>query len=55
MLLCLPQIAFAHPGHDHSSPFAVLVHFAWLAPLVAVGILVARYMKSKKNKSNHSE
>ena len=38
--------AIAHPGHDHSSAFALMEHALWAAPL-AIG-LVALAMLVKK-------
>jgi hypothetical protein len=38
--------ALAHPGHDHSSAFALMEHAVWAAPL-AIG-LVALVMLVKK-------
>ena len=45
----IPSAVMAHPGHDHSSPYSLLVHLAWIAPLVAVGALITYKRKSKQN------
>ena len=46
----LPMITAAHPGHDHSSPYAFLIHLAWIAPaLLATGLVI--YRKKMKNKA----
>lgn len=46
-----PVIASAHPGHDHSSPYALLIHLAWIAPaLIAVGVFT--YNLKRKNKTS---
>jgi len=31
---------FAHSGHDHGSVMSGLVHLAWLAPLLIVGVII---------------
>lgn len=44
------SLALAHPGHDHSSWTAPLIHAIWLLPLVlAVGV-VAYFIHKKFNK-----
>lgn len=51
-LACLPfvaGVAVAHPGHDHSSWTAPLLHALWLAP-IAVAAVFATYFIVKKIK-----
>lgn len=44
------SFALAHPGHDHSSWAAPLIHALWLLPMVlAVGV-VAYFIHKKLNK-----
>ncbi|MBU2870595.1 hypothetical protein [Colwellia sp. E2M01] len=50
--LCVISLrSFAHVGHDHNVPMAVLIHLAWLAPLVIVGVYLinklVRYQSTK--------
>ncbi|NKF52286.1 hypothetical protein G3R49_17135 [Shewanella sp. WXL01] len=52
VLSLLPTLASAHPGHDHSSPYAGLVHLLWLAPVIIAAALL--YSKSRNRKNNHS-
>lgn len=41
------SVAFAHPGHDHSSWTAPFLHALWVMPIVAavVGIAYVLYKK----------
>lgn len=50
----LPAVAMAHPGHDHSSPWAAFIHLAWIAPLVG-GIAFAAYKLDKKKNANQQD
>lgn len=38
--------AWAHPGHDHNSVFATLVHLLWVLPVIAA-IAVGVYFTKK--------
>ncbi|WP_440904240.1 hypothetical protein ACMZOO_15610 [Catenovulum sp. SX2] len=38
--LLLPASVFAHPGHDHASAYADLVHLLWLAPIALAVVLL---------------
>ncbi|NQY88564.1 MAG: hypothetical protein HRT51_12625 [Colwellia sp.] len=52
-------VTFAHAGHDHSSPLAILSHLFWIAPVMIVAaILYSKTLnknyriKSTKQKNN---
>jgi hypothetical protein len=47
-LICLP--AFAHPGHDHTSIYASLIHFLWLVPTLIAGVFLYRKLLKKNYK-----
>ncbi|MBL4899878.1 MAG: hypothetical protein JKX76_09595 [Colwellia sp.] len=56
---CFSAVTFAHAGHDHNSPFAILSHSLWIAPLMIVAALLYSKnlrkiyrIKSTKQKSN---
>lgn len=43
--------AFAHPGHDHGSWTAPIIHFIWLLPLAIAAIVLVLFISKKlKNK-----
>lgn len=46
----LSSSAFAHEGHDHSSPMAFFEHLLWMAPMViAVGLAFYWFENRKQN------
>jgi hypothetical protein len=45
LLMSLPT--YAHEGHDHTSIYASLIHFVWLAPALIVLILLYRKLLKK--------
>jgi hypothetical protein len=51
-LISLP--AFAHPGHDHTSTYASMIHFLWLAPTIIAGVFLYRKMFKNRNKSENN-
>lgn len=49
-LLCAAVPAtLAHPGHDHSSPVALLIHLAWITPFALAAYLFIRGSVSHKS------
>lgn len=56
-LLMMSFATYAHPGHDHGSPMAVLVHLLWLAPLFIGALALRAYMTKQKaqQKNNHQD
>lgn len=51
-------VTFAHGGHDHNSPFAILSHLLWIAPvMIAAALLYSKnlrkiyHIKSVKQKN----
>jgi|GEM_PF-1115602 len=40
VLTISPMLALAHPGHDHSSAWSLLIHLLWVAPIIAVGAFI---------------
>ena len=48
----MPLSVMAHPGHDHHSPWANLIHLLWLSP-----IIIAAYFlfKNYKKKNSHTK
>jgi len=49
-LLMLSTPLYAHPGHDHSSAGAGLVHLLWLLPfIIAAVILVFKEITAGKS------
>lgn len=56
VLTFAPGLAFAHPGHDHNSAWAPLVHLAWIAPLITLAVLLIRqYQKESQTKISSEE
>lgn len=56
---CFSSIAFAHAGHDHNSPFALLSHLLWIAPVMILAAVIysknlkkTYQMKSSKQQSS---
>lgn len=43
---CFSTITFAHAGHDHNSPFAILSHLFWVVPVIIVAAIL--YSKNLK-------
>lgn len=54
LLLC-SHVAMAHSGHDHSSPWAALIHLAWLAPIAIAAWLVFKKRHLLKSRINQIE
>lgn len=52
LLSLLTTSAWAHPGHDHQSVFATLVHLLWVLPVI-VAIGVAFYLTRKDAEKEH--
>ncbi len=46
----LASIAAAHPGHDHSSWTAPLLHALWIAPIAVAAFLAVRVVFKKISK-----
>ncbi|REL26493.1 hypothetical protein DXX93_07785 [Thalassotalea euphylliae] len=51
LTLVFSGLAYAHPGHDHNDPMAMLVHLLWLAP-IAIALVVAVYLKKRASTEN---
>jgi len=52
LLSLLTSSVWAHPGHDHQSVFATLVHLLWVLPvLVAIGVAI--YLTRKDAENDH--
>ncbi|MBS9777464.1 MAG: hypothetical protein KGV50_01755 [Gammaproteobacteria bacterium] len=49
-LLMVTSIVSAHPGHDHGSWTAPLLHALWIAPVLTAGALAIRYLLNKASK-----
>jgi len=52
LLSLLTTSVWAHPGHDHQSVFATLVHLLWVLPVI-VAIGVAFYLTRKDAEKEH--
>ncbi|MBS9781742.1 MAG: hypothetical protein KGV56_04540 [Gammaproteobacteria bacterium] len=46
----LATIAAAHPGHDHSSWTAPLLHALWIAPIAIAAVFAVRFVFKKISK-----
>ncbi|REL29856.1 hypothetical protein [Thalassotalea euphylliae] len=52
MAVTFSSLSFAHPGHDHSDPMAMLIHLLWLAP---IGLAFAIAFRLKKKHAGNSK
>jgi len=52
LLSLVATSAWAHPGHDHNSVFATLVHLLWVLPILAA-VGVAFYFSKKDTEKDH--
>ncbi|CAH0990732.1 hypothetical protein SIN8267_00827 [Sinobacterium norvegicum] len=53
-LFSLPQLALAHPGHDHSHWLSNPIHWLTVAAIGSV-VVVAIILKKKADKSNKTD
>lgn len=43
----MPITAIAHPGHDHQSQWANLIHLLWIAPAIVAAYFLIKGCKNK--------
>ncbi|PCI58136.1 MAG: hypothetical protein COB45_00725 [Gammaproteobacteria bacterium] len=43
---CFSAVTFAHAGHDHNSPLALLSHLFWVVPVIIIAAIL--YSKNLK-------
>ena len=55
LLTTFSTLTLAHPGHDHDSPIAMLVHLLWLAPIGGAFAMVIYARKRKASNTNKQE
>jgi len=48
MISIMPISAFAHPGHDHQSQWANMVHLLWITPAIIAAYFLLKAFKNKK-------